>query len=71
MLKDGHIRGMGLDVAMEGDMVNLPAELLNLGNVVLTPHIGYNTVEAKIRQVDICISNIAAFKAGKPTNVVN
>lgn len=71
LLKNGHIRGVGFDVAIEGGKIDLPKDFLNLDNVVLTPHIGYNTIEAKIRQVDICISNIEAFKMGKPTNVVN
>lgn len=71
LLKNGRIRGFGFDVAIEGGRIDLPEDLLNLDNVVLTPHIGYNTVEAKIRQVDICISNIEAFKIGKPTNIVN
>jgi phosphoglycerate dehydrogenase-like enzyme len=71
LLKNGRIGGMGFDVAIEGSKIDLPEELLNLDNVVLTPHIGYNTTEAKIRQVDICISNIEAFKKGKPMNIVN
>ena len=71
LLKDGHLRGMGFDAAVEGGEINLPESLLNLDNVVLTPHIGYNTPEAKIRQVDICLSNIDAFKNGKPINIVN
>lgn len=71
LLKSGQIRGFGFDVAIEGGEIDLSEELLQLDNVVLTPHIGYNTVEAKIRQVDICISNIEAFKMGKPTNIVN
>lgn len=71
VLKNNRIRGAGFDVAIEGGKIDLPKELLKLDNIVLTPHIGYNTVEAKIRQVDICISNIEAFKEGKPTNIVN
>lgn len=71
VLKNGHLRGVSFDVAIEGGKIDLPKDLLNLDNVVLTPHIGYNTVEAKIRQVDICISNIEAFKNGKPQNIVN
>ena len=36
----------------------------------LTPHSAYNTVEAEIRQLDICISNIKAFIDGTPHNIV-
>jgi len=71
LLKTKHIRGIGFDVAVEGGEIDLPENLLNLDNVVLTPHIGYNTIEAKIRQIDICISNIEAFKNNKPINIVN
>jgi phosphoglycerate dehydrogenase-like enzyme len=70
-LKDGRISGMGFDVAIEGSEIILPESLLNLDNVVLTPNIGFNTPEAKIRQADICISNIEAFKRENPVNIVN
>ncbi|MFC1561077.1 2-hydroxyacid dehydrogenase [Candidatus Latescibacterota bacterium] len=71
LLKNGHIRGAGFDAAIEGGKIDLPEDLLRIDNIVITPHIGYNTIEAKIRQVDICISNIEAFKKGKPINIVN
>ncbi len=71
ILKSGRIKGAGFDVAIEGEEIELPVDLLKLGNIVLTPHIGYNTLEAKIRQVDICISNIKAFQGGTPLNIVN
>lgn len=71
LLEKGCIRGMGFDAAIEGSEINLPESLLNLDNVVLTPNIGYNTPEAKIRQADICISNIEAFKMNNSINIVN
>ncbi len=71
LLKNGHLMGIGFDVAIEGGEINLPEDLLSLDNVAFTPHIGYNTPEAKIRQVDICISNIEAFKMNKPINLIN
>jgi phosphoglycerate dehydrogenase-like enzyme len=71
LLKAKQIRGAGLDVAIEGSNIDLPPELLSLDNVVLTPHVGYNTVQAKERQVDICISNVESFLAGKSANIVN
>lgn len=70
-LSAGTIMGVGFDVAIEASEISLPSELLTFENVVLTPHIGYNTVEAKIRQADICISNIEAFLSGKPINIIN
>lgn len=71
LLKSGHLRGAGIDIANNSNKINLPEELLKIENVVLTPHIGYNTVETKIRLVDMCISNIEAFNSGKPMNIVN
>lgn len=71
LLKNNQIRGMGFDVAIEGGEIELPDDLLNLDNVILTPHIGYKTNEAIIRQTDICISNIEAFKKDNLINIVN
>ncbi len=71
VLKNKLIFGAGLDVSIEGSEIELPKELTELENIVLTPHIGFNTEEAKIRQVDICISNIEAYLNGRPVNVVN
>lgn len=44
--------------------------LLKLHNVVITPHIAYNTKEAQDRILHITISNINAFFAGKIQNSV-
>jgi lactate dehydrogenase-like 2-hydroxyacid dehydrogenase len=71
LLRSGHIRGFGFDAAIEGGGINLPPDLRQLDNVVITPHVGFNTVEATIRQGDICIKNIAGFIRNKPINVVN
>ncbi len=71
VLQNHRIRGVGLDVAVEGGKIELPKELLNSDRVVLTPHVGFNTVEAKTRQVNECFSNIEAFITGNPKNVVN
>lgn len=71
LMEKGRIRGAGLDVAVEGGSIELPDALLRLNNAVLTPHIAFNTVEAKGRQVDICISNVGSFLAGNPINTVN
>lgn len=37
----------------------------------LTPHSAYNTAEAAVRQLDICISNIEQFLQGNPQNIVS
>jgi len=69
VLRNKLICGAGLDV--EKDDVEVPAELLKLDNLVLTPHLAYNTRESKIRQVDTCLANIEAYLKGKPQNLVN
>jgi len=71
VLKNKRIFGAGFDVSIEGGDIILPDEFIELENVVLTPHIGYNTEEAKTRQVDICISNIEKYLKGSPENIVN
>lgn len=44
--------------------------LLNLPNVIVTPHIAYDTREAVERIIETTLANIAAFAAGRPQNVV-
>ena len=44
--------------------------LLRFPNVVVTPHIAYNTGEALLRIVDITLGNIEAFARGAPRNLV-
>ena len=39
-------------------------------NVLVTPHIGWYTVEAEQRALDISLSNIKSFVSGIPHNVV-
>jgi len=36
--------------------------------VVLSPHVGFNTVEAARRCTDICIDNVAKFLEGTVQN---
>lgn len=45
--------------------------LMNLQNVIITPHIAYDTKEAIKRILDITIQNIDAFLDGNPQNQVN
>jgi lactate dehydrogenase-like 2-hydroxyacid dehydrogenase len=42
-----------------------------LENVVLTPHIGTGTIDARIAMGREALENIRHFLAGNPTNVVN
>ncbi len=44
--------------------------LLARSNVVFTPHVAFNSVEAVQRVQEITVENITAFVAGRLTNVV-
>lgn len=44
--------------------------LLEREDVVVTPHIGFDSVEAVQRIVDVTAKNIATFITGTPQNVV-
>ena len=58
-LKNGVIHGAGLDVFEFGDYP-LP-ELLELDNVVLTPHIGTQTLETRIEMARAVSNNVIGF----------
>ena len=66
-LKSGKIAAAGLDVFAEEP----PAKdnsLFKLDNVVFSPHVGFNTVEAAKRCTDICVDNVAKFLEGHVQN---
>lgn len=44
--------------------------LVNAPNVLITPHVAYNTEDALRRLIDMTIENIRAFVAGHPINIV-
>jgi D-lactate dehydrogenase len=44
--------------------------LLRHENVVVTPHVAFNSAEALERILVTTIENIKAFESGRPTNVV-
>jgi D-lactate dehydrogenase len=45
--------------------------LLRMPNVVITPHVGFNSREAVQRIIDTTLDNIHGFLKGDPRNVVN
>lgn len=47
------------------------AKLLARANVVFTPHVAFNSIEAVERINALTVQNIEAFLRGEPTNVVN
>ena len=66
----GSIGGMGIDVYSEEPFgKNHPfTAMLNHPNVVLTPHMGWGSVEARCRCVDEVRQNIVSFLLGEKRN---
>ncbi|MDO4707656.1 MAG: NAD(P)-dependent oxidoreductase [Porphyromonadaceae bacterium] len=63
-LSSGGIAGAGLDVFEDSDVPR--SALLDLPNVVLTPHVGTQTYEARCRMVHELVDNVLGFLAGSP-----
>jgi len=63
-LQQNKIAGAGLDV-VEGEP-NIPAELIALKNVTMTPHVGGHMPESAIASLDLLLANLDAHFAGKP-----
>ena len=69
-LKNGEIAGAGLDV-FENEP-KIPIELFELPNVVLMPHLGSATMEAREEMSRVVAHNIAtAYNGIVPPNIVN
>lgn len=71
-LKDGSIAGAGLDVLerekefKKGDII----PMLEMPNVLMTPHVAFNTHEAEARILQTTIENIKGFISNSPVNLV-
>ena len=74
-LRDGEIAGAGLDVYWQEPPVGEPSpspELFELSNVILTPHIGSATVEAREAMSLAVVENLSAMIRGeRAPGVVN
>ena len=68
-LKDGKIKGAGLDVLVEEPIRN-DNPLLKLENVIITPHVAWAPVETRDRLINIGIANLKSFIEGNPVNVI-
>lgn len=63
-LVEGRLGGVGLDV-FENEP-NVPEELFRFDNVVMTPHVGSDTVETSKAMADLVIANLEAHVMGRP-----
>jgi glyoxylate reductase len=70
-LKEGWIAGAALDV-FEKEPIDADNPLLGLSNVVLTPHIGSATLEARKRLAETAAENIISLLKGvAPSSLLN
>jgi lactate dehydrogenase-like 2-hydroxyacid dehydrogenase len=63
-LKSGSLGAAALDVF--ADEPNVPKELLQMPNVVLTPHIASYTLETTTAMGNLVVDNLDAYFANKP-----
>lgn len=72
-LKAGEIKAAGLDVVEKEpiELANPLMELKDSNQIIITPHLAWASVEARIRCVNEVAKNIEAFKRGENRNVVN
>jgi glyoxylate reductase len=74
-LREGHIAGAGLDVYWTEPPIGEPApspELFEFDNVILTPHIGSATVDARTKMALAVVENLRAMVDGeRAPNAVN
>ena len=64
VLQSGQLRGAALDVFEEEP--HLHSALLDMPNVLLTPHIGGGTNESRSQARRLCVDNVAAVLSGSP-----
>ena len=69
-LRSGKLRGAAMDVVCS-EPIPEDSPLLTAPNCILTPHMAWAPIEARLRIMDILEANIRGFLSGKPQNVVN
>lgn len=71
-LTTGIIRGAGLDVIEEEPITdaNPLSKIMDSDKLIITPHLGWASTEARQRCVDYAYDNVKSFIDGKPTNLV-
>ena len=69
-LNSGKVYAAALDVVSE-EPIRANNPLLSAKNCILTPHISWAPKESRQRLLDAAIANLAAWKSGTPSHVVN
>lgn len=72
-LTEGEIAGAGLDVVEKEPIAeeNPLMKIKDSGKLIITPHIGWASVEARTRCVEEAYKNAEAFLRGENRNIVN
>lgn len=68
LLNSGQIRAAGVDVFDE-EPIAPDHPFTELDNIVMTPHVAYNSPEALAEMYDTAIDNLVAYYSGNPQNV--
>ncbi len=68
-VKSGKLSGAGLDVVAVEPMEK-HEEILDIDNIIITPHSAWAPVETRTRLVEIVKNNIKKWVAGAPVNVI-
>ncbi|MDE6098035.1 MAG: D-2-hydroxyacid dehydrogenase [Muribaculaceae bacterium] len=68
-LAEGRIAGAGLDV-LQSEPPQSDCPLLKAPNCVITPHVAWQSTEARQRLLSVCAANVKAFISGNPVNMV-
>lgn len=69
-LESGKAAGAALDV-LDVEPMAKDCPLFGAKNIIFTPHVAWSPLKTRERLMSIVTSNIEAFLAGKPENVVN
>ena len=69
-LRDGALAGFAADVLSVEPPTNANP-LIGAPNAIVTPHIGWASVEARKRCLETCVENVRAYLDGNPRNVVS
>ena len=72
-LSEGEIAAAGLDVLEKEplELTNPLSKLKDSNQLIITPHLAWGSVEARIRCVEGVYQNIKAFQEGRERNLVN
>jgi len=69
-LHSGKVAGAAVDV-VSTEPIQRDNPLLEVRNVIITPHIAWAALESRQRLMDIAVDNLRQFLARSPVNVVN